>query len=93
MDEMATSDDEAAPTLRSAEVWSASEGLSGPVPSPRRCSRKTPEIAVAEPARPASPFRGAPDADGSLLSLAAREVAAVLLDAARAAARRRSFWS
>jgi hypothetical protein len=98
MDDMETSDDQMAPTLRSAEVWGAGEALSGPVPSPRPRSRRAPEVAVVEPSRPAWPGArafgaGTPDGDRSLLSLVAREVGASLLEAALAVAERRRFWS
>jgi hypothetical protein len=84
MNEMPSRDDQAAPTLRSAELWCRAE--------PRRAA---PVIAVVEAVRPSwSGWPPPPAAPGaSLLSEVAREVAATLFDLAVGAARAHVRWS
>ncbi len=80
--EMTTSRDEkAAPTLRSAELWRASQ------------PRRTPVITVVQASRPAWPASPRTPSTSSLLSEVAREVAGTLLDLALDAARARAWWS
>ena len=96
MNEMLSRDEQVAPTLRSAEVWLATQAFSASpaegAPSPRPRHRRAPEIAVVEVVRPA--WSGwPPPPGGSLLSEVAREVATTLLDLAIGAARGRAWWS
>jgi hypothetical protein len=86
------------PTLRSAELWMACQGLS-----------RTPEIAVVEaspwvrpepppPSSDRAPHSAWPEPSSSssgrsLLSLVAREVASTLFEMAFAPRRPRPFWS
>ena len=82
MNEMPSRDDQAAPTLRSADLWQAA----------RIRFRAAPEIAVVEAVRPVSSGWPPPPAapPSSLLSEVAREVAATLFDMALGAARGRT---